>query len=293
MKLRIIKLIDIISNLKWDFIFNCKILFQKDFRRTIKLNKKFKNIHYGKRCFIVGNGPSLNKLDLTRLYNEIVFTVNNIMSNENLYKTLNSDYHVLIDPTFLTLNPDLPEDRASIDLLKQINHENKKPVCIVRDDAKDIFNKIGIAKDLDLHYIFQHRNLTDKYASEMSMCKNMPTAQNVIQSAIYSAIYMGIKKIYLIGVDMTSFFNTYEADDSGGPKILKNSHAHDYSDEEIHTMLTRNKLDNEFMMYDAAKSFTIYKLIKKYCERKGIEISNATKGGGLDVYDRVPYESLF
>jgi Protein of unknown function DUF115 len=293
MKLLIIQLIDIISNLKWDLIFNCKMLFQKEFRRTINLNKNFKNIHFGKRCFIVGNGPSLNKLDLTKLHDEIVFTVNNIMSNGNLYKTLNSDYHVLIDPTFLTLNPDLPEDRASIDLLKQINYENKRPVCLVRNDAMDAFKKIGIDKNLNIFYIFQHRNLHDTYSLKISMCKNMPTAQNVIQTAIYSAIFMGIKKIYLIGVDMTSFFNTYEANDSGEPSILRNSHAHDYSDEEIHTMLTRNKLDNEFMMYDAAKSFTIYKRIKKYSERRGIEIINATKGGGLDVFDRIPFDSLF
>ena len=41
----------------------------------------FHNIHKGKRCVIIGNGPSLNKLDLTKLKNEITFGVNAIYTN--------------------------------------------------------------------------------------------------------------------------------------------------------------------------------------------------------------------
>lgn len=293
MKSLLFKLFDLLSNYKWDLIFYYKLLSQKDFRKDIKLNRKFKNIDHGKRCFVVGNGPSLNKIDVTKLTYEIVFTVNNIMSNKSLYKTLNSDYHVLIDPNYLILRPEIQEDKEVIDLLKQINYENKKPICIVRNDAKAPFRKLGLDKILDLHYIFQHRNITDAYSSEVSMCKNMPTSQNVVQAAIFSAIYMGFKKIYLVGVDMTSVFLTYEANDNGQPAILKKFHAYDYSDKEVQIMLTRDKLDNEFMMYDYAKTFTIFKRMKKYAERNGIEIINATKGGGLDVFKRIKYEELF
>lgn len=42
--------------------------------------KKLKNIHLGKRCFIIGNGPSLKAEDLSKLYknNEITFAFNRI-----------------------------------------------------------------------------------------------------------------------------------------------------------------------------------------------------------------------
>jgi len=36
----------------------------------------FKNLHEGKRCFIAGNGPSLNKINMIRLKDEIVFGAN-------------------------------------------------------------------------------------------------------------------------------------------------------------------------------------------------------------------------
>ena len=37
---------------------------------------RFRNIHRGERCFVMGNGPSLNKMDLNKLSNEIVFGCN-------------------------------------------------------------------------------------------------------------------------------------------------------------------------------------------------------------------------
>ncbi len=40
------------------------------------LPHEFEGHHAGRRCFIVGNGPSLNQIDMTKLAGEIVFTAN-------------------------------------------------------------------------------------------------------------------------------------------------------------------------------------------------------------------------
>ena len=40
--------------------------------------RKYKDIHRGERCFIIGNGPSLKQLDLTLLKNEYTFGMNRI-----------------------------------------------------------------------------------------------------------------------------------------------------------------------------------------------------------------------
>src|SRR5688572_2335525 len=47
-------------------------------RESIKRLKQFKDIHKGKRAFIIGNGPSLKQTDLTKLKNEITFGMNRI-----------------------------------------------------------------------------------------------------------------------------------------------------------------------------------------------------------------------
>ena len=40
--------------------------------------RKYKDIHRGERCFIIGNGPSLKQLDLSLLKNEYTFGMNRI-----------------------------------------------------------------------------------------------------------------------------------------------------------------------------------------------------------------------
>jgi hypothetical protein len=126
------------------------------------------------------------------------------------------------------------------------------------------------------------------------MCRNMPASQNVIQTAISSAIYMGYRKIYLIGCDMTSVFISYCAAENGDKMISGDMHAYKYSNSELKSMTKESaKHDNEFMLYEYAKTFTIFKNIRRFAETRGIEIINATRGGGLDVFKRMNYDDIF
>ena len=47
-------------------------------RESIKHLSELKNIHKGKRAFIIGNGPSLKQTDLSKLKTEITFGMNRI-----------------------------------------------------------------------------------------------------------------------------------------------------------------------------------------------------------------------
>lgn len=294
MRTKILNIIDHLANIKWEMIFCIKILTQKEFRNDMYFNKKFKNSNKNNRCFIVGNGPSLKKLDLSRLKDEVVFTVNEIISDQRIYEQLKSDFHIIIDPNYYHLNENSIEDKATIELFRKINYKDKKPVCIIGSEGKVAFKRYGLDKELDLHYIYQHKYITENFRSRISMAKNLPASQNVIQAAIYSAIYMGFKDIYLIGVDMTSVFLTYEASEDGEFSIRNNTHVYNYSNNHLESIKNIcTKIDNEYTLYDYAKTFTLFKRIRKYAEKNNININNATKGGGLDVFQRIKYESLF
>ena len=67
-----------ISSIKAHY-FNCKAEHFSLFSEGKKL-ARLKNIHTGKRCFIIGNGPSLTSSDLDKLRdnNEICFGFNRI-----------------------------------------------------------------------------------------------------------------------------------------------------------------------------------------------------------------------
>ena len=68
----------------------------------------YKNKHVGERAFIIGNGPSLNKLDLTLLKDDYTFGVNGIFLNRE---------KMGYDPTYYVVEDVfVAEDRA-----KEIN----------------------------------------------------------------------------------------------------------------------------------------------------------------------------
>jgi hypothetical protein len=142
--------------------------------------------------------------------------------------------------------------------------------------------------------LYQHKTLTKDFSGEIDLSKNIPSSQNVVQAAIFAAIYMGFKEIYLIGCDMTSIFLTFEANIEGEQEITKEYHAYKYSESEKKSMLKAIKRhDNEFLLTEYAKTFSIYKQIQTYALKRNIQIINATPGGGLDVFERVKYENIF
>ncbi|MGO7544076.1 hypothetical protein ACC680_37060, partial [Rhizobium ruizarguesonis] len=49
--------------------------FSADVAKALSENRQLAGLHAGQRCFILGNGPSVNDLDLSRLQGENVVTV--------------------------------------------------------------------------------------------------------------------------------------------------------------------------------------------------------------------------
>lgn len=80
------------------------------------------------------------------------------------------------------------------------------------------------------------------------------------------AVYMGIKELYLIGVD----FNY----------SLKNNHFY------------KNEIGIQ-NIFDKENVYAGYLAAKQYADSHGIKIYNATRGGKLEVFPRVDFDSLF
>lgn len=98
-------------------------LQHKDVVSLIKGNTKFKDIHKGKRCFILGNGPSIAKLDFSLLGDEFVFTMNQIPRMKDFCK-LRSNYHVWTDSILFHPDENNPSDMEIIDVMRKVNTAN-------------------------------------------------------------------------------------------------------------------------------------------------------------------------
>lgn len=84
-------------------------------------------------------------------------------------------------------------------------------------------------------------------------------------SVLQIAVYMGFKEIYLIGCDCNYSGNSYHFVDYGLP--VERSPEGDM--------------------------IAAYKVAKEYAENHDIKIYNATRGGKLEVFERVDFDSLF
>ena len=80
-----------------------------------RIIEQYHNCYKGRRCFIIGNGPSLNMVDLSKLENEITFGVSGIflMTEKNGFKPT---FYVVEDALFISIN---------LESICTYQHENK------------------------------------------------------------------------------------------------------------------------------------------------------------------------
>lgn len=221
--------------------------------------KNFKGIHQGDRCFVVATGPSLTVEDINKLYKNKEYAI----GMNKLYLMFENsgwrpDYWVGTDPR----------------LLEQYMDD------IIRMDVKNKFVSFDYFRDQtdqfpDLYFLHECMDFQVKTLPKFSedIANVIYDCGTVTYECIQLAAYMGFKEIYLLGVDF-SFSENYSDP--------KNHFTDKYYD-------TRSKTgyflrDEQLMAYQSAK---------KYAEEHGIKIYNATRGGKLEVFERVDFDSLF
>jgi hypothetical protein len=226
--------------------------------------KNFKNKHIGKRCFIIGNGPSLLIEDLEKLSNEITFAFNRI-------------YH-LFDKTEWRPTYYCSEDERTIFKSKEeidnLNIENKFfPVHFPWDYKIHFKNaKYFIFKNID-------SNIEPKFSE--NIIGGIYWGNTVAYTAIQIAVYMGIKEIYLLGVDhnFSKMIN-----DKG--EIIIDVTAKDYFTEKYN-------IDKEDLYIPNIEISTrAFIAAKKYADQHNIKIYNTTRGGKLEVFERVDFDKI-
>jgi hypothetical protein len=281
--------VNYIDNHRLDLQFLMNWILKKDLRAEMKKNKALKNKHKGKRCFIVGNGPSLKHHDLTKLTDEYVFTVNYMMKSK-YFETLKSNYHFLVSPIIFHLDPKNVDDLDKIESISNSVESNPDLTYFIPYRRKPSFTRLF--PTIKPNCIFNNKIYTPLLKKSDEIHRNIPVFQNVIIYAINAALYMGFDEIYLMGVDMTGFLEHYEynkVNDQWG-------HVYHKSKEEQKRdvlSLSESNLDNEFWLKTYGKTLEHFKLIQKQVDRKNAKIYNASEHGALDVVQRIDYESLF
>ena len=226
--------------------------FYKSFcKKTDNLEriKSLKNKHSGERCFIVGNGPSLTMEDLDLIKNEDCFAANLIFRIFDKTAWRPKYYFVL----------DRYADTG--DALDSIQLE----YMFIGDyywRVRGMNNPNAIC----VHSVRSHSDNEIEFSEEIS--KVLIAHYTVTYAMIQTAVYMGYKEIYLLGMDH-SYALTY--DSKGNVTEDKNPR------EVIANIEGMNKA------YIGARD---------YAKSHGIKIINTTRGGRLEWFPRKSLEEI-
>jgi len=264
----------ILSFFIWKFKGNIKPYYiNVRIRLLSKKVKRFKDIHRGESCFIIGNGPSLTADDLNKIKKLVSFSSNriNLFLEETKWKP---HYYTIIDPPMTT------------NFFDEVYNMKKKQMFIVVLDNSFNALKKHFSKDcIFLRRYFEHeKNGLPKFSEDLS--KKTHTSGTVTYVNIQLATYMGFKKIYLIGVDNNYAINKQK---DGSIQINKDLIGKDYFKESYYKS-NENAKQVPINIYAMTQA---YFSAKKYCDQKGIKIYNATRGGKLEVFPRVNFDDLF
>ncbi len=236
--------------------------------------RAIKNKYKGKRCFIIGNGPSLRASDLDKLKNEYTFACNRI---DLIFSETNwrPNFYCISDPSYF----DIAKERCS--------HFDEIHTFLASDYLRE-------SARYSTNVTFYPFNRMYRKIPEFSMDVSQIVYEGgtVTYVEIQLAVYMGFSEIYLLGVDNT--INTKKLAD--GRIGVDHTGQHFYSGNDNREIENAENawfdLSNRERcgLYDWNDT---YATAKWHTEQIGVKIFNATRGGALEVFPRVDFDKCF
>lgn len=232
---------------------------QTKLEQTAQQIKAFRNRHLGQRCVIIGNGPSLNNMDLSFLKNEITFATNRIYLGFEKFD-FTPDYYLSVNP-------------------------------LVLEQSMDEIVKIPAPKFLSVHGIphapleesdFYFLQSMDQPIFSRNPGQGIWEGYTVTYVALELAHYMGFEEVYLIGCDHS--FATR------GPA---NAEVTSEGDDPNHFTANYFGKGTRWHLPDLTNSEIAYRLAREVYEADGRKVFDATLNGKLTVFPKVEYSTIF
>lgn len=215
-------------------------------------------IHSGKRCFILGNGPSLAEMNISLLRDELTFGLNRIylLFEEQRFTT---NYFVSIN-----------------DLVLQ---QSVKQISALRIPKFINWRARGqYGRSPDIYYLLE-RYHPGFCSTPMFGVWGGATVTFV---ALELAYFMGFQTVILVGVDHS--FST-----QGPPHKVVAATEMDFN--HFHPKYFAD--GTLWQLPDLKTSEYAYRLARKAFEADGRQVLDATIGGKLDIFPKVDFNSLF
>lgn len=259
-----------------------------EYASILDRNKKLRNLCQGKRCFVIGNGPSINRQDLSLLKNEVKIVCNSFFNHEILKEwqptiycaadpspsSLTSDWIGFHQNIFNKINPLFYVFHHSVMQELLDNNEIQIPFASI-DKILAYAAYCDYSPDNSMLYEISERTKID-------FTRPLPGVRNTPMLSIMIAIYMGCSPIILIGCDHDNFSKFFRQE---------------YEIVHFYPESTRDMMPSHLKYVQVAReilrTYGCYAKLKNIALKRGVSILDATDNGCLDTFDKIDYTSLF
>ncbi len=237
-------------------------------RSSIQHLGSYKDSHQGERCFIIGNGPSLKKMDLIRLKDEYTFGMNRIylLFPELAFTTT---YYLSVNDLVIE---QCAEDILSLQMPKFLSWRS-------RGFIQTALGESVLPTDPSLSFLYTTYT-GPKFAHDAR--HRMWEGATVTYVALQLAFHMGFKQVILIGVD-----HNFATKGKPNTTVVSQGDDPDHFDQRYFGKGFRWQLP------DLETSERAYALARENYIDVDREVLDATTGGKLAVFPKVDYETLF
>lgn len=248
----------------------CRKIFLENklrLKRDRKVIEKYHNLYQGKRCFIIGNGPSLRVEDLEKLKGEITF------GTHRIYKLFgNTSWR----PSFYFAQ-DYKMIKENFDSISAISSKEKFIGMVS-------WNKYPYIRGATFANMILKTFYPEPPEFSDDVSKEFYEGKTVTYMCLQFAIYMGFTEIILLGVD-----HNYDVVLKADGSVQINEGVKNHFDADVgHTEMNPN--DN---LPQLDKTSLAYVTANEYANKHSVKILNATRGGKLEAFERVDFDSLF
>lgn len=232
-------------------------------RTLLQKNAELKNAYSGKRCFIIGTGPSLTISDLEMLSDEITFAPNRI--------------YELFDKTSWRPTFYVNQDHNLIQKFGDSISKIEASKIFLPIDYKDRFQG-----ERYRFFVLKHKEFYPHNAPfSTDIVKYLAQGFTVTYGAIQIAAYMGFSEIYLLGID-----HNYDITrDAKGRPVRQEQSVQNYA-AGMQSYVNMNNLPR------IEETTVAYETAEKMSKKLGIKIYNATRGGRLEAFERIQLEKV-
>jgi len=216
----------------------------------------FRDIHRGEDCFLIGNGPSLNKMELSLLNDYHTIGLNKIFL---LFEktNLNIEYHVCVN-------------RFVLEQCRNEFLEMQCPSFISYKHGKKLFGHS--------EKIFFLGDIHSKWTFFEDITRGISQGSTVTYAALQVAFYLGFSRVFLIGVD-------HSFAQKGTPHKVETLKGDDISHFDPNYFKGM-----KWQLPDLEGSEKAYSLAKMSFEKHNRSVFDATVGGKLNIFPKISFD---